>query len=220
MTDTHIMLPLIVPAILTDNFDTFKEQLAKVSAHFSSVHIDVIDGIFLPHKTFSERAELKDINSEAYFELHLMVKDPLSEIANWEDVDNVTNVVFHIEAAANVVECLQAIKQHGWKAGIALNPETPLEKILPYVNMADEILFMTVHPGQQGAAFVPEVLEKIKEFKKIHPNMLCSVDGGVNKNTILTIQQAGADKLCIGSALTKSDDTDAAHQELINILTA
>ncbi len=212
------MIPLIVPAILTDNFENFKQTLAKVSAHFSSMQIDIVDGIFLPHKTFSERAELKDINSEAYFELHLMVKNPIAEIAKWAEIDSVTAVVFHIESEDNPEECLKTIKQHGWKAGIAINPETPLEKIMPYANMADEILFMTVHPGQQGAAFTPEVLEKIKEFKKLNATAICSADGGVNKNTIKEIVSAGADKLYIGSALTKADDTDAAHQELIQLV--
>ena len=214
------MIPLIVPAILTDNFSTFKEQLAKVSKNFSSVQIDVVDGIFLPYKTFSERDELKNINSEAYFELHLMAQDPLAEIAKWAAVDSVTGAIFHIESGVNVEQCIQTIKQRGWKAGIALNPETPLEKVLPYVSMVDEILFMTVHPGQQGAPFVPAVLEKIKEYKKLHADAICSADGGINKNTIKNVVSAGADKLYIGSALTKADDTDAAHQELINILTA
>lgn len=213
------MIPLIVPAILTNDFTTFKEQLAKVSAHFSSVQIDIVDGIFLPHKTFSEREELKNINSEAYFELHLMVKDPVAEIAKWTEIDSVTSVVFHIEANVDPEACLKIIKQHNWKAGIALNPETPLKKILPYVNMVDEILFMTVHPGQQGAPFLPEVLEKIKAFKKLNAGAICSADGGINKNTIKDAVLVGADKLYIGSALTQADDTDAAHQELIDILT-
>jgi len=214
------MIPLIVPAILTDNFTAFKEQLAKISAHFSSVQIDVLDGIFLPNKTFSERAELKNLNSEAYFELHLMVKNPLAEIAKWEKVDSITSAVFHIEAEVDAAECLRVIKQRGWKAGIAINPETPLKKVLPYVNMADEILFMTVHPGQQGAAFILEVLEKIKEFKKMNTGVVCSADGGINKTDIKDVAAAGVEKMYIGSALTKADDTDAAHQELINILTA
>jgi ribulose-phosphate 3-epimerase len=212
------MLPLIVPAILTDNFKNFKEQLTKISAHFSSVQIDVIDGIFLPNKTFSEREEIKDINSEAYFELHLMVKDPISEITNWKEIYSVTSAVFHVEADVNPEECIKIIKENGWKAGIALNPETPLAKIMPYVNLVDEVLFMTVHPGQQGAPFLPEVLEKIKEFKKINAGAVCSADGGINKNDIKEVAAAGAEKMYIGSMLTKADDTDAAHQELIEAI--
>lgn len=211
------MIPLIVPAILANNFTDFKETMTKVSPHFSSIQIDVIDGAFLPGKTFSEREELKDLNSEAYFELHLMVKDPIAEITTWENDDNVTSVVFHIEAEANVEECIKLIRQNNWKAGIALNPETPIEKIMPYVNLVDEILFMTVHPGQQGAAFVPEVLEKIKEFKKLGLAVIISADGGINKNTIKNVVAAGAEKLYIGGAITRAEDVEAAHEELINV---
>jgi len=211
------MIPLIVPAILTDNFTTFKEQLAKINTHFSSVQIDVIDGIFLPNKTFLEREELKDINSEAYFELHLMVKDPISEIAKWQEIDSVTNAVFHIESGVNVEECVKILKQNNWKAGIALNPETPIAKIMPYADLVDEILFMTVHPGQQGAPFLPEVLEKIKEFKKLGLNVTIAADGGINKQTIKSVTDAGAEKLYIGGAITRADDVEKAHEELTNI---
>ena len=212
------MIPLIVPAILTDNFSTFKEQLAKISGHFSSIQIDVLDGIFLPNKTFSEREELNDINSEAYFELHLMVKDPISEIAKWKENNSVTNAVFHIEADTDPKKCIEAIRQNNWKVGIALNPETQIAKIMPYVNLVDEILFMTVHPGQQGAPFLPEVLEKIKEFKKTYPLVTCSADGGINKNTVKLCQDAGLDKLYIGSAITQAEDMDQIQEELINEL--
>lgn len=211
------MLPLIVPAILTDNFPAFKEQLAKISEHFSSVQIDVLDGIFLPNKTFPEREELKNINSEAYFELHLMVKDPIAEIAKWQGVDSVTNTVFHIEADTDPKKCIEAIRQNNWKVGIALNPETEIEKIMPYINMVDEILFMTVHPGQQGAPFLPEILEKIKEFKKLGLNVTIAADGGINKHTIKNVVDAGAEKLYVGGAITRADDVEKAHEELINI---
>ena len=212
------MLPLIVPAILVNNFKELSEQLKKVGAHFSSVQIDVIDGIFLPNKSFSEREEVNNINSEAYFELHLMVNDPIAEVASWKMADSVTSAVFHIEADADPKKCIEAIKNNGWKAGIALNPDTPIEKIMPYADMVDEVLFMTVRPGQQGAPFVPEVLEKIKEFKKLGLSVICSADGGINKNNIKDVVNAGAEKLYIGSAIVRADDVEAAHEELTKLV--
>ena len=164
-----------------------------------------------------EREELKDINSEAYFELHLMVKDPISEIVKWQEIDSVTNAVFHIESGVNVEECVKILKQNNWKVGIALNPETPIAKIIPYADLVDEILFMTVHPGQQGAPFLPEVLEKIKEFKKLGLNVTIAADGGINKQTIKSVTDAGAEKLYIGGAITRTDDVEKAHEELTNI---
>lgn len=210
------MLPLIVPAILTDDFSAFKKQLAKISGHFSSAQIDVMDGVFVPNESFSERKELADINSEAYFELHLMVRNPIFEIAKWKEINGITSAIFHIEADVDPKKCVETIKQNGWKAGIAINPETPLEKIMPYINMVDEILFMTVHPGQQGAPFVPEVLEKIKEYKKLNAKAICSVDGGINKYTIKSVIDAGAEKLYIGKAIIQADDVEHAHKELLN----
>lgn len=212
------MIPLIVPAILTDNLANFKETLKNVDQHYSSLQIDVIDGEFLPNKTFSERSELDELNSEAYFELHLMVKNPISELTQWKEIENVTNVVFHIESDSNTEECIKTIKQNNWKVGLALNPETPISKIIPYTNLIDEVLFMTVHPGQQGAPFVPEVLEKIKEFKKLNLNIIISADGGINENTIKSVVEAGAEKLYIGGAIIKSDNVEVTHENLIKAI--
>lgn len=212
------MLPLIVPAILTDSLATFSEQLKKVEKDFSSIQIDVMDGILVENKSFTEREQVNDLNSEAYFELHFMVKDPMSEMALWTDVANVNSAVFHIESDVDPEECIRHIRKHGWKAGIALNPETPLSKALPYLKLVDEVLFMTVHPGHQGSVFVEEVLEKIKEFKKLNLNIVCSVDGGVNENTIKSVVDAGAEKLYVGSAIMSASDTEVAHENLIKAI--
>ncbi|MBI2037420.1 MAG: hypothetical protein HYT15_00600 [Candidatus Magasanikbacteria bacterium] len=212
------MLPLITPAILTNNLETFKERLQKVGKHFSSVQIDVMDGVFVDNKSFSQREELNDINSEAYFELHLMVKNPIAELATWKDVANVTSAIFHVESDDNPAQCIQIIRQYGWKVGIALNPETSIEKIKPYLLFVDEVVFMTVQPGHQGAEFVPEVLEKIKEFKKIEPGITCAVDGAINETTIKSVVEAGAEKLYIGSVLVMADDVEVEHEKLVQAI--
>ncbi len=212
------MLPLIVPAILTDNLETFKENIKKVEKDFSSVHIDIMDGLFVNNKSFTEREQLNDVNSEAYFELHLMVKDPMSEMALWSNVANVTSAVFHIESDTDPEECIRHIRKHGWKVGIALNPETPLSKVLPYLKLVDEVLFMTVQPGHQGSPFIPEVLEKIKEFKALKLDITCSVDGGINETTIKSAADAGAEKLYVGSAMFKSDDPEVEHEKLVQAI--
>ncbi len=216
------MIPLITPAILTDNLEIFKENLKKIDQHFSSVQIDVMDGKFVDNKSFPERGALNDINSEAYFELHLMVKNPLAELATWKDVANVESAVFHIEADGNPEKCIKIIRDNEWKVGLALNPETPISKIIPYINLVDEILFMTVHPGHQGAEFVPEVLTKIKEFfalkEKQKIDIIISADGGINEKTIKSVVEAGAEKLYIGGTIVNSDDVEIAHEKLIDAI--
>lgn len=212
------MLPLITPAILTDSLDKFKETISKITTHFSSVQIDVMDGVFVQNKSFSEREDLNDIESEAYFELHLMVKSPITELSTWENVSNVSSAVFHIESEVHPEECINVIKNHNWKVGIALNPETGIDKIMPYVNLVDEVVFMTVHPGQQGAAFVPEVLEKIKEFKKLNPSVVIAADGAINESTIKSVVEAGAEKLYVGSAIVAAADVEVEHEKLVQAI--
>lgn len=212
------MLPLIVPTPRTDNLQIFTDDLKKVQKDFSSIQIDIMDGIFVDNQSFTEREQVNDLNSEAYFELHLMVKDPMSEMAQWTDVANVTSAVFHIESDVDPEECIRHIRKHGWKAGIAINPETPLAKVLPYLNLIDELLFMTVRPGHQGSPFIPEVLEKIKEFKVLKLDITCSVDGGINETTIKSAVEAGAEKLYVGSAMFKSDDPEVEHEKLVQAI--
>lgn len=212
------MLPLIVPTPRTDDLQIFTDDLKKVEKDFSSVQIDIMDGIFVDNKSFTEREQINDLNSEAYFELHLMVKDPMSEMAQWTGVSNVTSAIFHIESEVDPTECIRHIRNHGWKVGIALNPETPFEKIKPYVNLVDEVLFMTVHPGHQGSPFIPEVLEKIKEYKKLNTGAVCSVDGGINEQTIKLAVDVGAEKLYVGSAIMSASDVEVAHENLIKAI--
>lgn len=213
------MLPLITPAILANDLQTFTEQLQKVHTNYSSIQIDVMDGVFVDNTSFSERTELNNIECEAYFELHLMVKDPISELSRWIDVANISSVIFHIESDVDVQECIRHIRKHNWKVGIALNPETPLEKIIPFAPFVDEVLFMTVHPGHQGSVFLEEVLEKIKEFStKNGTNTTISVDGGINEQTIKKAVDAGAQKLYVGNAIISASNPEVAHENLIQAI--
>ncbi|MBP6859734.1 MAG: hypothetical protein KBC69_03905 [Candidatus Magasanikbacteria bacterium] len=213
------MLPLITPAILAKDLQTFTEQLQKVHTNYSSVQIDVMDGVFVDNKSFSERTELNNIESEAYFELHLMVKDPIAELSQWIEVANISSVVFHIESDVNAEECIRHIRKHNWKVGIALNPETSLEKIIPLAPLVDEVLFMTVHPGHQGSVFLEEVLEKIKEFStKNGTGATISVDGGINEQTIKIAVDAGAQKLYVGNAIISASNPEVAHENLIQAI--
>ena len=212
------MIPLITPAILTDKFNEFSEQLKKVHNHFSSVQIDVMDGVFVDNKSFSEREALNDMESEAYFELHLMVQNPLEELHTWANVANVSSVIFHIESNVEPLECIKSIRANNWRVGIALNPETSVKDVLPYLDLVDEIVCMTIHPGRQGAELVPEALDKIAELKKIKNNITISADGAINEQTIQSVVQAGADKLYVGSAIIKSDDVEAEHEKLVQAI--
>jgi len=211
----------VIPAILVDSFELLNKQIKQVENIFDYAQIDIMDGKFVPTKSFNytENKNLTEITeTKLGFELHLMVKQPLQEIEQWQNNKNVFRVIFHIESQDNPKEIITKIKEKNWKIGIAINPDTPLKKIQPYLDQIDMVLFMTVYPGQQGAPFVPKVGEKIKEFTKIPNHPIIAVDGAVSSKTIQEIKSWGVEIFNVGSALMKVPDINQAHQELKNYL--
>lgn len=212
---------MIVPSILVKTFEEFETQ-SKLIAFTQYVQIDVMDGEFVPSKSFSEIEKINGLNLENSFELHLMVNHPLSEINKWKEVKNIARVIFHIESEDNPLTVIQKIKESGWEVGLAINPETDIVEINPYINQIDEVLFLTVHPGQQGSEFIPEVKEKIIAFRKIleskETELIIAVDGAVNKNNIQEIKNWGVNNFCVGSAIMAASDYKKAYEELNELI--
>jgi ribulose-phosphate 3-epimerase len=206
----------IVPSILVPTFAEFSEQAKRLSPVFPLLQIDVMDGEFVDNKSFDEVGDVKNIENLPDLELHLMVRHPLEEMEKWSNVKNIKKIIFHIESSDDPLAVINAIHGRCAQTGIALNPETPLGNVLPYADRVNEILFMTVHPGHQGAAFVPEVKNKILEFAKLENRPLCAVDGGINENNIAEVKSWGVDVFCVGSALTKTDNPQKTLDNLLN----
>ena len=164
--------------------------------------------------------KINELNVNFDFEIHLMVDNPLLEIDKWKEIKNLKRIIFHIESKDDPNKVIAKIRASCFQAGIAINPDTPIEKITPYADKVDEILFMTVYPGKQGAKFLPQIGEKIislrgtsrREENTNHP--LIAVDGGISKNTIKTACDWGVEVFCVGSALIKSKDLKQAFNEL------
>ena len=214
---------LIVPTLLVPTYNELAKQLKKVKPFFDYAQLDIMDGQLVENKSFNyneDRNFSKFFNDEIKiklkYELHLIVKNPLNEIAKWKKVKNVFRVIFHIEADDDPAKIIAKICANGWQAGIALNPETPLRKITPYLNLIDVVLFMTVHPGQQGASFLPEVGEKIKIFNTGGGTTkpIIAVDGGINANNIAMVKSWGVEVFNIGSVLMNAKDIKKAYKEL------
>lgn len=208
----------IIPAILTPNFNEFKQILNRLKELFPIVQIDVMDGAFVKNKSFEEIDQVKKIKTDIKYELHLMVEHPLQEMEKWADNPNIHRVIFHTESKDNIEKCLAYAHGRCWQTGLAVNPETSVEKIQPYLEKINEVLFLTVHPGHQGAPLIPEVKEKIKEFVKIPSHPLCAVDGGVNQTNILELKKIGVDIFYIGGTLVHADDIRETYEELKNII--
>ena len=212
---------MIIPAILVKTFADFEAQAKKLS--FSPlIQIDIMDGEFVPGKSFDGMEKINDLNLFCEWELHLMVNRPLVELKKWVSVKNIKRIIFHIECEDNPQVVIQTIKNAGYEVGLAIKPETEIVDISPYLNQIDEVLFMTVHPGQQGAPFVPEVKEKIIAFKKLleskETELIVAVDGAVNKNNIQEIKNWGVNNFCVGSAISQATDPEQAFAELTNLI--
>lgn len=188
-----------------------EEVKAVLAAGADMIHVDVMDNHYVPNLTFGplicEALRKDDIT--APLDVHLMVK-PVDSLITAFAKAGATNISFHPEATEHVDRSLQLIRDQGCKAGLALNPATPLYNLNYVWDKLDFILMMSVNPGFAGQKFIPEVLNKLKETKQLvvnhGRNIRLAVDGGVNEENIATIAKAGADTFILGSAIfnTKS----------------
>ncbi|MDD2758108.1 MAG: ribulose-phosphate 3-epimerase [Patescibacteria group bacterium] len=206
---------MIVPAVLEKTFAEFTEQIERLKNFAPLIQIDVMDGFFVPDKSFEEVEKINELNTNVKLEVHLMVLRPLAELQRWKKVKNITRVIFHVESADDAQAVIDEIKNCGWTVGLAINPETSLASVEPYLKNVEEILFLTVHPGQQGAPFLPAVGEKIRRLSARPDHPTIGVDGGINEENISEIKSWGAEIFCVGSAITRAKNADMAYNNLL-----
>lgn len=187
------------------------ELIDSTSADY--IHVDIMDGEFVSTKNydFSDiKAFMEGINK--LLDVHLMVRYPLDYIKDYASL-NTKQIIFHAEADDDIYETINEIHSYGIKAGLAINPDTPVKQIEKYLDLVDTVLVMSVYPGKGGQKFIPESSDKIKELNN-YSDFLIEVDGGVNKDTIvLTI---GADMVVSGSYVCESQDYEKAIESLRN----
>ena len=204
-------MPEVRPAILEENFEEVKKRITQVKPYVKRVHIDIMDGEFVPNTTFNEPEKLEGIDIEIV--PHLMVKHPVFEIKKW-DLPNVKEIIVHFEAIQNLDEVINAAGSIDKKIGIAINPGTSTYDIKDNLDKFSLVLVMGVEPGFSGQAFNNDVLEKIRILKEVKPDMPVEVDGGVDMSTKNQIIRAGADILSANSAIFKADNIEEAIKEL------
>lgn len=195
----------IAPSLLSADFARLGEEIKAIEPYADMIHIDVMDGHFVPNLTFGP-AVVEKLRSwtKLPFDVHLMISpvDPFIE----EFVKAGANILtIHPEAGPHPYRSLQLIKDMGCKAGIALNPGTPLDLIKPLIPVVDLILVMTVNPGFGGQAFLKSQLQKIKDVRKLidqsDHDILLEVDGGISPQTAPLVIKEGVDVLVAGNAI-------------------
>lgn len=216
----------IIPAILTNNKDIFKTQLQQVAGFGAeTVQIDFTDDKFVESKTLlpDEIDAFVLSNNDLVLEAHLMVENPEQYLPTLYTL-GFTRVSAHIQTLHHPEQYIKDAKALDLEVGIAINPEIDLEEVEPYVNDLDFILFLTVVPGEQGHPFETQVLNKIHlehvhVLKKKHKDIIIEVDGSINKDTILSVIEAGAERAVIGSGIWTADDPKEAYKELKSLAT-
>ncbi|MCG2694228.1 ribulose-phosphate 3-epimerase [Candidatus Parcubacteria bacterium] len=207
---------MVIPAILAKTKKEFEYKAKSVMSYCDLIQIDVMDGIFVPNKTWADIDVIKHMHLPVEFEVHLMVREPEVVIEDWAKA-GAKRIIFHIEATRNPKECIKIIKRFKRQAGIAINPKTSVARIKDFLKKIDYVLIMGVDPGFSGQKFQPSILNKIKRLKKLAPNIKIGVDGGINKKNAKDIKKAGADFLCVASSIFKSKNLAKAVDVLNNI---
>ena len=209
----------IAPSILAADYANFASELKRIeetSAEY--VHIDIMDGQFVPNISFGADvvASMRK-HSKLVFDCHLMVVNPERYVDAFAQA-GADIMTIHAESTLHIHGALQKIKAAGMKAGIVINPGTPISAIEPVLSLVDQVLIMTVNPGFGGQAFIPEMLEKVQKVAKIRDekgyDFDIEVDGGVDNKTIKACYQAGANVFVAGSYLFKASDLTAQVETL------
>ncbi|MDD5459163.1 MAG: ribulose-phosphate 3-epimerase [Phycisphaerae bacterium] len=206
----------IAPSVLSADFANLASEIKQVEqAGVKIIHLDVMDGHFVPNITFGPPivAKLRKY-STLVFDTHLMITDPEKYAPRFVEA-GANHITFHIEVVNKPERLIKELHNMGVTAGICLNPETPVDDIKKVAPLCDMVLVMTVHPGFGGQAFMPDAAEKIKAIRSIvGPAVRVEVDGGIDPETTPVVVSYGADTLVAGNAIFGESDRLAAIEAI------
>jgi len=208
--------PVIAPSLLAADFTRLGEQIRQLEqAGAKMLHLDIMDGHFVPNISFGlPVVESVRRITGLLLDVHLMISDPAAYLRRFRDA-GADLITFHIEAVGNPEGLLEEIHQLGACAGLSLNPPTPVSAVEPFLDQCDLILVMSVMAGFGGQRFQPEVLEKIRHLRRVAPpELLLSVDGGIDPKTIGQPAEAGVDVFVVGTGLFTAEDYARRFQSL------
>jgi ribulose-phosphate 3-epimerase len=209
----------VAPSIIAADFSIFQQEIKKVEqAGADLLHLDVMDGVFVPNLTFGPMiVKAIDAITDLELDAHLMIVKPEKYIGQFLEAGT-DWLSFHREATEHTDQCIKNIQDRGKYAGLAINPETSIAPIKKYLERVNYVLIMTVNPGFYGQKFMDQVLDKIELIRKFidqhNYDCLIEVDGGVNSKTAGLVKQAGADVIVAGAGIFKQSDYSIAIKDL------
>ena len=213
---------LLAPSLLAANQSALREGVEFAqTAGVQSLHLDIMDGHFVPNISFGPDVvqSLRE-NSDLFFDVHLMLSNPNKHYESFirAGADLIT---IHVEPEYPIEETINAIKDRGVLAGIAVNPETDVNAVMPFLKMVDLVLVMTVHPGFGGQKLIASCLDKVRTIKEkqleLGLGFRIEVDGGVNLENAKMCVDAGADTLVCGTSFYQSEDSIAFHKQILGL---
>ncbi|MCD4657172.1 MAG: ribulose-phosphate 3-epimerase [Planctomycetes bacterium] len=216
------MRGIVAPSLLSADFANLREELASIEkTHATWIHLDVMDGHFVPNITFGPPL-IKSIraNTTLFLDTHLMISDPAKYVQTFADAGS-DLITFHAEACKNpeeIVKIIDNIKKLNKKAGLSIKPKTSVASISNFLDLLDLVLVMTVEPGFGGQKFMHDAADKIRQIREIAPKIDIQVDGGIDAETGKISAELGANVLVAGSYVFGNENCEAAVYALSNAL--
>jgi len=216
-------MKLLAPSILSADLSILAQQIRLVETSGADwIHCDIMDGHFVPNITFGPvlvKAAKK--STKLPIDVHLMIENPDNYLEDFRNA-GADIISVHFEEVVHLNRAVNRIKELGAKAGVVINPSTPVSSLKDIAEYIDLLLIMTVNPGFGGQSFISNSERRIREAvelrKSLKANFLIEVDGGINKNTIQSVAKAGADVFVAGSSIFHADDISASTTELKNLI--
>lgn len=201
---------IIIPAIIAKTQNELDSAIRKVVDFSEILQLDIMDGKFVPNSSIDFDFDLP--STGCTYEAHLMIANPVEWIdKNWSKTET---ILVHFESCKNPEIVIEEVKDIGRRVGLVLNPETPARVLSRYIKEIDQVLVMTVNPGFYGSPFLPETLNKVREIRKMRPDLDIEVDGGINAETIKKADLAGANMFVSGSYIMNSENPKKAIETL------